>query len=151
MKFFVRAHKGPRYRHGEQTSEVGRGSLPHMRQTALAAVMAAAKQAPLPDAGRRGDVSEAKGLAARTVAAYGAVHQQIPMPCHSGGMKMVEVLSAWPMFCLACLISAGLAQFVADKFDELGGATMDSPCGIVLYADEVDPGDPLIGKHARKY
>ena len=64
---------------------------------------------------------------------------------------MVEVQSPSPMFCLAGIISAGLAQFVTDLFDELGPATIDSPWGIVLYADEVDPADQLMGKHARKY
>ena len=51
-----------------------RGNLPHMSQPVLAAVIAAAKQAPLPYAGRRKDVREATGLVARTVTAYGAVH-----------------------------------------------------------------------------
>jgi len=128
-----------------------RGTLPQMSQTALAALLAAAKEAPLPDVSRRDDVREAKQLAARTLTPYGPVHAQLPMLCHSGAVKLVEVQSPWPMLHLACQTSEGFSSFISDLCGNVGAPTIQSPWGLIMYSDEVDPGDPLMGKHGRKY
>jgi hypothetical protein len=130
-----------------------RRSLPHMSQSAFVAFLAAARDEPLPMVTRRDDLRSARALIPRRETPYGTVHQTIPLPRDDvvGGIFEVEVQSPWPMLHEVCAASPGLSLLIKQTLQRSGAPTPSRPWKVCLYSDEVDPGDPLLGKHARKF
>ena len=137
----------------EKLARVGRlrARLPYMSQSAFAALLEAAREAPLPDVGRRADVREARSRLARAVTPYGAVHQKIQVAAIAGDPLGVEVCSPWPMLHLACSVSSGFSNLLMQVMDRIGPSSPSAPYRIGVFADEIDPGDQILGKHKRKF
>ena len=127
-----------------------RARLPYMTQSAFAALLAAAREEPLPDISRRDDVREARSRIARSQTPYGEVHMKIQVSCGRRSM-FVEVASPWPLLHVACEKSDGFSKLLLRVMDRRGHPSPSSPYKIGLYSDEITPGDQIMGKHRRKF
>ena len=128
-----------------------RGRLPHISQSAFVAMLAAAQEPELPCVTRRQDVRDARSAIAQRQTPYGRVHQQLPLPRVGGGVVLLEVQSPWAMLSEMCSVSPCLCLLIRQTLQRTGMPTPDRPWRAVLYSDEVDPGDPLLGKHGREF
>ena len=137
----------------EKLARVGRlrSRLPYMTHTALAAVLAAAQEEPLPDVTRRGDIREARSRLANSETPYGSVHVKVDVPTVRGAAIGVEVCSPWPMLFRVCSVSAGFSTLLRQVMARIGPSSPSRPYKICLYSDEVTPGDQIMGKHRRKF
>ena len=118
-----------------------------MTQAAFVAVLAAAKEEPLPEVFRRTDVREARSTAARSQTPYGAVHCKVQAPRLEGDPFELVVCSPWAMLYYAASTSVGFANLLRQVMARKGPSTPGEPYKICIYADEVTPGDQVGGKH----
>ena len=115
-----------------------RARLPYMTQSAFAALLAAAREEPLPDISRRDDVREARSRIARSQTPYGEVHMKIQVSCGRKSM-LVEVAAPWPLLHVACEKSDGFSKLLLQVMDRRGPPSPSSPYKIGLYSDEITP------------
>ena len=81
---------------------------------------------------------------------YGHVLQHVPLPCTDGKVWMLVVQAFWPALYTVAKQSAGFAALIRSQLQRVGPPTLSKPWRLVLYTDEVDPGDPLSPEHGRK-
>ena len=127
-----------------------RARLPYMTQSAFVAILAAAREEPLPDIKRREDVREARGRVARSQTPYGMPHVKIQVSCGLRNLD-VEIASPWPVLHLACDLSDSFSDLLLQVVDRRGPPSPSTPYKIGLYSDEITPGDQIMGKHRRKF
>ena len=127
-----------------------RARLPYMTQSAFVAVLAAAREEPLPDIRRREDVREARSRIAHSQTPYGVLHMKIQVSCGMRNMD-VEIASPWPMLHVTCEMSIAFANLLLQAMDRRGPSSPSTPYKIGLYSDEITPGDQIMGKHRRKF
>ena len=122
-----------------------RASVPWLSPSALAAVLASAKQEPLPPAHRREVIRRARDDAVNTMTPYGAVHKTIVVQPNSVEHVVVEVQCPWAMLWLLCRTSQSISCLVARTLDAPDGQphSILNPWGLVIYNDEVTMGNQL--------
>ena len=126
-----------------------RQRMPYMSQSALAAVLREARDAPLPDAGRRADVRQARSAVIAQHTPYGPLVQSIELRGKSGAMVSIPVQHPWAMLHVvakACPNFAGLLASTAAATP----SSPSSPWGLCVYSDEVSPGNQLRHDNRRK-
>ena len=127
-----------------------RRTLPHMSQSALAAMLKTAKNEPLSDITTRAAVRLSRDVITNTRTPYGQVLQQVPLPKATGGVWMLDVASMWAVLYTVAKSSVNFAQLLVDTVSRIGPPRLDAPWRIAMYTDEVDPGDPVSRRHGRK-
>lgn len=125
-----------------------RASLPPMSSRALAAVMAAAAKEQLPVAGRT-EMRRARNAIADEQTPAGRLHERIRVPLARGGDLELEIQNPLAMLYKVCSVSASLAGLVR-RVAAATPPTPELPWRMVLYTDEILPGNQLGYKSARK-
>lgn len=121
--------------------------VPFVSQSALAGILQLARQGELPDTCRRQDIRASRDVAVQQQTPYGPLHQQIKvMP----GNIELEVQHPFAMLYHCSLKSAALSKLIAATAEKQPPTLMD-PWHLVLYADEILPGNQLAYKHSRKF
>lgn len=122
-----------------------RAQLPYVSQSALAAVLQAVAQDPdvVDGSASRRDVRHARNEFAATQTPYGPVHQKLQLTTKSGGTMHLEIQHPIAMLHAACVASKSLSELV-------DAASACQPWRLILYADEILPGNQLAYKSARK-
>ena len=116
-----------------------RSRLPFVSQGALASLLKVAQEEGLPEScGRRG-IRESRDAIVNTQTPYGTLHQSVVIDDTT-----IEVLHPFASLWHAANKCAAFAPLLdrASKHAQ--------PWNIILYADEVLPGNQLAHKHARK-
>lgn len=126
-----------------------RSKLPYLSHTALAAVLKAARSEPLPDVCSRRSVGRARDETVQELTPYGKLHQSITVETADGGQTSFEVQHPLAMFYKACGVSESFGSLVSRTVDACP-PSVAAPWSIVLYADEILPGNQLSYKSARK-
>ena len=127
-----------------------RDRLPYISQSALAAILKAARDEDLPE-GNRQDFREARDAVSHTSTPYGPICQVINIPVADGGDPMpIEVQHPIAMLYQSCLLSRPLSALIR-RCVEQRPPTLARPWSLVLYADEVTPGNQLGYKNKRKF
>jgi hypothetical protein len=126
-----------------------RSRLPYISQSALSALLQLAANEPIPDASSRSDIRAARDMSVHRATPYGATHQTITV-AGIGGPVQLEVQHPLAMLYYCCTLSSSLSKFIG----QLAAAippTIDRPWRLILYTDEVLPGNQLGYKSARKF
>ena len=126
-----------------------RDRLPYISQSALAAVLKISQHEQLPLADRK-DIIHARDLISKTATPYGAITQIIKVPCASGGDDIqVEVQNPFAMLYHCCSTSNAMSALVKRVHEKKPG-TLSTPWNMILYTDEITPGNQLGYKSQRK-
>ena len=125
-----------------------RSRLPFISQTALAQVLKEAERTPLPTTCRRADIRDARNAAVKLVTPYGQVHQHVTFDGADGPITS-EIQHPFAILYHSCLSSKPMSDLIR----RLAAATPPSihaPWNIILYTDEVLPGNQLAYRSSRK-
>jgi hypothetical protein len=126
-----------------------RSRLPFISQSALSALLQLAANEPIPDASSRSDIRAARDMSVSQGTPYGALHQTITVDGIDGPVQL-EVQHPLAMLYHCCTLSKSFSTFIG----QLAAArppTIDRPWRLILYTDEVLPGNQLGYKGARKF
>ena len=124
-----------------------RSKMPYISHTALTAVLRIAKDDPLPEVNNRVDVRHARKAVARQSTPYGTLVSTIPMEGKHGKPKHVPLQSPHGMLWLA----AQTKRYGTVLRERLAAvpSTLANPWRIILYSDEVTPGNVAKSCNAR--
>ena len=125
-----------------------RYTLPHMSQSVLAAVCRAAEAGGLPASVTRHTIKDARDEAASQMAPYGALNCTVEAPRLSGRPLQLELQDPLPML----YASAALPPFAKLLKESLRRkpSSPTEPWHLIMYSDEVTPGNVLAYDHKRK-
>ena len=126
-----------------------RDRLPYISQSALASVLHIARTEELPTGSSRKDVREARNSSARVLTPYGALHQELKLQAATGEPVAVEIAHPCAMLYHMCSVSASLSSLIL-RTAEHTPPTLPQPWHVVMYCDEILPGNQLAYKGARK-
>ena len=127
-----------------------RDRLPFISQSALHSILQIAKREELPDIGHRGELRHARDAIAHTMTPYGKICQTLPLRNLSGAEISVEFQNPFAMLHHSCSTSRALTSLMK-RCVEKQPPSLARPWNIVLYADEVTPGNQLAYKNSRKF
>ena len=130
----------------EKSNRIGalRARMPHMSQAAYSAMLEAGKNGELDGlhgALRRAEVRRSRDAVSQTQTIYGALHQEIQL---SDDLTMEVCAPA------AMLAHASTLGPIRRLLERALASTESRRLNLILYADEVTPGNNLAHKHARK-
>ena len=126
-----------------------RSRLPYVSKTALSRILTLASQEALPGSSTRDDVRRARDTMVMEPTPYGMIHQTISLPATEGDPLSIEVQHPFPMFWYTCKKSDAFSRLVARTMAS-NPCTVAKPWSLILYADEITPGNQLAYKNARK-
>ena len=133
---------GKRVKLDEDLSTVElRARLPHMSQSALASLLGIATTEQLPVVTTRAGLRSGRRAYARSATPYGSVLQHIDPG--NGPIAVQHPIAMLHKVCSSSATSSSLVKWAARN----AGTTKFT---IVLYCDEVSPGNQLAYKNARK-
>ena len=124
--------------------------MPHVSQSALASLLAIAQREKLPEVKYRQEVRDAKDLAAKITTSYGPLHQRTPVLTKSGKYVDVEIAHPFAMLQHVCKVSESFANCLARTLAIVPN-NLGNPWNLIIYTDEVTPGNQLAYRNARKF
>ena len=126
-----------------------RTRIPYCSQSALAALLQIAEDEELPSASRQ-EIAAARDSVSQVATPYGELHQSISARTTSGGELKLEVQA--PLACLwqACRVSAEFSELLKRSHAVIP-STIEAPWKLLLYCDEVIPGNQLAYNTSRKF
>ena len=116
-----------------------RSQLPFVSQSALGAVLKLARDGELPEVSGRNEIRGARDAMCMVMTPFGTLHQKVVV---AGGVE-IEVCTPAAMLWHASRL-APIQRLLERALRQPG------PLHVVLYADEVSPGNQLAHKQARK-
>jgi hypothetical protein len=119
--------------------------IPYMSQSALGALLHIAKQEHLPQVSTRKAIREARNKHVTMATPYGPVHQRIDL----GGGVSAEVQHPMAMLYAVSASSPAFAVLLRRALSRFPCSPV-SPWKLILYTDEVSPGNQLAYAHERK-
>jgi hypothetical protein len=129
-----------------------RSKLPYVSQSALSALLKAAQSDEgLPDITSRRSIGKAKDSMVNTATPYGPLHQQVSISRAAAGAppQHIEIQNPFAMLYHVCLTCGWYAELLASAM-AAKPCTVAEPWSLVLYTDEILPGNQLGYKGARK-
>ena len=128
-----------------------RASIPRCSQSALSAILSYARDE-LPEGKvSRKDIIESRDLVVQESTPYGPLHHTVEMQtARAGAPLQVEVQSPFAMFWKLCRFSESFSNLVLRTIEH-HEPTQEDPWGIILYSDEVTPGNQLKPMNSRKF
>ena len=121
--------------------------LPYISQNALESILNIAAHEPLPS-GSRMDIRAARDHVAFQQTPYGRLHQVIELGSPPDDIKL-EVQHPAAMLYHACAISTSFAHLVR-RAAAAKPPSVTSPWTLILYSDEISPGNQLSHQNDRK-
>lgn len=131
--------------------ETFRRKVPHVSQRALSAILTTIKAEGLPELVERKDIRAARNELTETNTEYGPLHQTVDAKPAAGVRGNTYLNVIHPLAFLAFLFTT-CAAFSA-YFEELhdrNPSSAESPWNLIMYSDEVTPGNQLTIKNDRK-
>lgn len=127
-----------------------RRSKPHCTASALAAILADVRDNGLPEVIDRNSMRAARDAVTTTVGQYGPILQSFT--CIDAEEEPTSIPIASPFASLAAAVeeSANFRKFLNRQL-MLHPSTPEKPWNLILYSDEVTPGNPLSPANKRKF
>ena len=125
-----------------------RARLPYISQAALSAVLEEVNREAAPKASRK-DIRAARDDAVKTQTAYGTLHQSLQVAAKEGPPETLEYQHPGAMLCYLVKHSPSLSALVSRTLLSKP-CSPQQPWNVLVYTDEVLPGNQLAYKHARK-
>ena len=126
-----------------------RRRLPHVSQSALHAVLKAVELDGVPELCNRWQMQEATNTILHAPTPYGPIRQQIQLPLESGDSYALEVAHPLAMLWTAARQSGSFSEYFLHRIHERP-PTMENQWSLVIYTDEIVPGNPLGHDNKRK-
>ena len=117
-----------------------RRRLPHISGSALAAVYKDVKEHGVPDLILRRDLIEAKNLVKDIMTPHGTLHQQLPVPMQNGKEYKLHIINPLAMLWHCFQTYKVWSDLLAEKHMQ-NPSSIEKPWNLILYTDEVTPGD----------
>ena len=127
-----------------------RRQLPHVSASALSAILKAVKEDGVPDVIDRASMRQARDDVSKTMTPYGPILQTIEVVSTSDVPKQLYIANPFAMLHIALASCAQFRKFFHDRLLETPPSP-DAPWHLVLYSDEVTPGNPLSAANKRKF
>ena len=144
---------GPRAAKQAKLAELERfrRSVPHVSQSGLSAVLKAVKERGLPELHERQDIRDARDAVIDQNTEYGPVFQKFTALPAEGKPNNQFLTMIHPLALLAVLLLT-VAPFAAyvERLHDCKPSSADQPWNLILYSDEVTPGNQLAIKNDRK-
>ena len=125
-----------------------RCNLPFMSQSALAAVLKAAREEKLLAATRR-DIREARDADCQQMTPYGKLHKGFPVMLKTGRSLQLEIQSPQAMLWHMRVHNSSFADLISRTY-AAKPCTRVQPWRLLLYSDEILPGSALAYNATRK-
>ena len=127
-----------------------RRSKPHCSASALGEILTDIKNNGLPDLTDRRSMREGRNLLITAQSAYGPILQSIDCVNKAGATTALHVACPFASLSAAIAESASFRGFLKQQL-LLHPPSPDAPWNIILYSDEVTPGNPLATSNRRKF
>lgn len=122
-----------------------RDMLPYISQSALGAVLAVAEREGLPPAASRSTIARARNDRCQTATPYGLIHQTLTV----GGFEF-EVQNPFAILHHVAKTSHYFADVISSAAHRKP-SSVEEPWELILYADEITPGNAMAYKIERKF
>ena len=126
-----------------------RNKLPYISQSALGSILKLAESEELPTACGRNIIRAARDAAVQRLTPFGAIHQKIKVDMKDGSQLDVEIQHPAALMHHLCKTSKSFSDLLSRSFSRKP-ASFSNPWNLIVYADEILPGNQLAYKHARK-
>jgi len=127
-----------------------RRNLPHVTASALAAILAAVALEGVPDVHGRMAMQEARDMQSEAATPYGPILRKVQVIAKSGGYKQMSAASPFASLWTAVTACANFRAFFQSRLQNKP-PTPEEPWHLVLYSDEVTPGNVLSTNNKRKF
>ena len=127
-----------------------RRKVPHVSASALSAVLLEAKESGIPDLHDRRDFREARDAVLDEATPYGPIYQSVDVPIHAPRKRQhLQVIHPLAFLYLLLSTCVNFSNYV-ESIHAAHPSSAASPWGLVLYSDEVTPGNQLAMDNKRK-
>ena len=125
-----------------------RARLPYVSQSALAAVLKIAQEEPLPSGTRR-DIGRSRDAIVEERTPYGPLHAKVSIALTSGGDLDLEIQHPFAILYYMAMKSNDLSALIRATYMRRA-PTIAHPWHLIIYSDEILPGNQLAYKNERK-
>ena len=122
--------------------------MPHVTAAGLAGILTAVQNEGLPDIIDRNSMREARDLQAREATPFGPIVQLVELACIDGSSRRIPMASPFATLWTALSSCEKFAAFFMSKLIAKPPSP-DDPWGVIIYSDEVTPGNPLSAANKR--
>lgn len=127
-----------------------RRSKAHCSASALSQILTDIKSHGLPDLVNRNTLREARDFIASACGTYGPIVKLMECEDTDGTFKQIPIACPFASLSAAMAESINFQRFVKGRLQK-HPCTPDQPWNIVIYSDEVTPGNPLQTMNKRKF
>ena len=127
-----------------------RRQLPHITAQALEAVLVTVKKDGVPDLDKRSQMREARNLENNAHTPYGTIMQTVTVTTNTGSTHEVPVANPFALLWTSVDGSPNLKALLLERL-AVHPSSLESPWHLVLYSDEVTPGNVLACMNRRKF
>jgi hypothetical protein len=132
-----------------QRLERFRRNVPYISANALAAVLDEVDREGLPEGHDRHNFASARELVANTDTPYGALHQELELDGIDGSKLPLRIVNPFAILWLAFATCTAFNGLLTAKM-AAKPPTAENPWSLILYSDEVTPGNVLATQNLRK-
>ena len=126
-----------------------RRALPHISASALSAVLAEVERSGIPEVHARADFYRATAQALAESTPYGPLLHDLTLQGKSGGVIRIPALNPPALLHVAYSKGGGFSVMLQQRLAQ-HPSTPENPWRIILYTDEVVPGNALSHDNRRK-
>jgi hypothetical protein len=127
-----------------------RRQLPHVTASALGAILAAVATHGLPDLHTRDDLRQARDLQAAAVTPYGPILQTVEVQSKDDTPKQLTIAHPFALLWTAVSECLPFMELFKEQLRQKP-STPEEPWRIILYSDEVTPGNVMSPNNKRKF
>jgi len=127
-----------------------RRALPHCSATALAAVLDEVERAGIPDGHSRHALGEATSLELSSETPYGILLDWLDLKAKGGDANVrLPIINPHAMMHKACSLNGSFCTMISERLSA-APPTPEAPWKLIMYSDEVVPGNALSHDNKRK-
>ena len=127
-----------------------RRKLPYISANGLAAVLAAVKDEGMPEVTHRDAMRAARDLQNKSTGPYGPILQHVTVISKEGGEVHIPIAHPFALLHKCMLSSEGMQNFIT-KVVLQKPSSPEQPWRLLLYSDEVTPGNVMASINRRKF
>ena len=126
-----------------------RRSIPHISASALSALLSEIEAHGIPELHNRKQIKEATSAIVKQDTPYGQILLPADVITKTGTTSSVLLANPLALLCVAVEQGGGFSNLMEKRLQE-SPCNIDHPWKLVLYCDEVVPGDAMIASNVRK-
>ena len=127
-----------------------RRRMPHVSQSAMSVMIKELKRVGLPELDERADIRAARDIKSTDRTPYGPISTDLEIPTTNGGQQVLNIAHPLALLWTSFNTYDPFFEFVTSRL-AAEPCTSDRPWNLIVYCDEVHPGDQLQGKTNRKF